>query len=372
MIKQNVLVNTKTIILAGVLLFNPIAFSAIDKKKDVSAYGKLGIIFQGEDNDLSMEDNGSRVGLYARKVLYGKYFLAAKGEWSFNAINNTSNLSVGNDDNFISSSEAGQTFRRRLGFISIDLKEYGELGFGKQWSVYSDVSLNTDIFNIYGGAATGTFNLRTDGGQVGTGRVSKGVTYRIQIYGFELGLQAKLIKNRNLSVNDKDVDIIAKDSFGVALRRKFFNKGLEFGFAYNQIELDGDANPTLGYDGGNSWSGVFIMKIQFSDFMVTALVNRSGNHEISDTDIIFDGDGRELVASWSVNEFYKLMLGYNELNDFNDDLSGDYKKEYYIVGLNFRLHPEAKLYIEFRANESTTTDGEKGENSLGFGGTVKF
>jgi hypothetical protein len=95
------ILKNKSLLILALCSFNLMA--AIDKKKDVSAYGKIGIIFQGEDNDLSMEDNGSRVGLYARKVLYGKYFLAAKGEWSFNAINNTSNVSVGNVETFISS-----------------------------------------------------------------------------------------------------------------------------------------------------------------------------------------------------------------------------------------------------------------------------
>ena len=31
-------------------------------------------------------------------------------------------------------------------------------------------------------------------------------------------------------------------------------------------------------------------------------------------------------------------------DDFDNDLTGEYKKEYYILGLNFKLHPEAKFY----------------------------
>jgi hypothetical protein len=107
------------------------SFASIDKTKALSAYGKIGIIGHVLGEDLSLEDNGSRVGVYATKKLYNKYDMYVRGEWSFNALNNTSNLSIGDNKNFVSEAEDAQTFNRRLGYLAIDLKEYGQFAFGK-------------------------------------------------------------------------------------------------------------------------------------------------------------------------------------------------------------------------------------------------
>ena len=273
--------------------------------------------------------------------------------------------------NFVSEAEEAQTFNRRLGYLAVDLKEYGELRFGKQWSVYSDISLMTSVFNIYGSSSTGTFNFRTDGGQVGTGRASKAVSYRKSWGNFDIGLQAKLIKNRQLSINDNEVDITAKDSFGVSLKHGFLDKKFTLGLAFNEIDIQGDEIEAIGYDGGRSWSAVFGMEIKFETITIAVTLNQSKNHEISDEDIVFDAIGGEASLVYKINEFYSFLIGMNKLDD-RDDLEGDFKKELYITGIDFKLHDEVNLYSEIQLNESRQSNGEKLDSSYGFGGTFRF
>jgi hypothetical protein len=229
----------------------------------------------------------------------------------------------------------------------------------------------TSVFNIYGSSSTGTFNFRTDGGQVGTGRVSKGVTYRKSWGNFDMGLQAKLIKNRQLSINDTEVDITAKDSFGAMMKHGFFDKKFNIGIAYNEIVIDGEEIPAIGYDGGKSWSAVLGMEAIFDVITFAITLNRSKNHEISDEDMVFDAIGGEISLVYKINEFYSFLIGANKLED-DDDLEGDYKKELYITGINFKLHDEINLYTEVQMNESKDTDGVKLDSSYGFGGTFRF
>jgi predicted porin len=353
------------------LISSDYSLSKTKVQDKLSAYGKLSVMTHVEDNDASIEDSGSRVGLKAHRVLVSGVKVSARGEWSFNAVNNTSTLSIGDNQNFLSS-DANKTFSRRLGYLSFDLKSFGVFRVGKQWSVYSDVSHFTDNFNLYGGSSGGTYNLRTDGGQSGTGRVSQAVTYRNSFWGIQYGLQAKLIKNRKLTVDETDVSIVAKDAYGFSAKRTFFKDMFEFGIAYNQIDLKGEKDAITGYDGGNSWSSVVGLKLKINDLLLAYIYNRSKNHEIDDQTTIFDGNGQELLVSYSISKKLILKTGMNYLSSFESDLKNDYKKEHYIIGLSYNSIKEFKLFIEGRLNESLNAAGEKSKSSLGIGGILYF
>lgn len=56
------------------------SYGKINSKKELSAFGRVSIMTHYEDSDLSLEDSGSRIGLYAQKKLTKKIRAYAKGE----------------------------------------------------------------------------------------------------------------------------------------------------------------------------------------------------------------------------------------------------------------------------------------------------
>lgn len=201
--------------------------------------------------------------------------------------------------------------------------------------------------------------------------MSHGVTYRNQFWGIKYGLQAKLIKNKELTLDSNSSGVTAKDSYGMMLQRAFGK--FHMGIAYNQIDLEGDENAISGYDGGNSWSSVLGLKY-VGDFTTIAFVyNRSKNHEIDDGTTIFDGEGQELILSYNFTEKLNFKIGYNLLADFDNDLDdNEYQREYYIVGASLKPHRDIKLFIEGRSNQSKSLDGDKGNDSAGVGAVLYF
>ncbi len=340
-------------------------------KPQLEAYGKVAVMGYVLDQDLSLEDAGSRIGFRAKHLVSELGVIAyARGEWRFNAINNTSDLSIGANSNFVSESNSSNTFSRRLGFLGFRSKSFGDLRLGKQWSVYTDVSHFTDVFNLYGGAASGTYNLNTDGGQSGTGRASKSITYRNNFWGFHYGLQAKLIQNNQLTVANTETDLKAKDAFGVSLKRKFF-KILELGIAYNQIDMEGDEGAVTGYNGKNSWSAVagFVLNLEY--LKIGAIYNQSENHELDSEDEIIDGEGVEAYIRYFYTPKTTYYLGYNHLKPRDDDYEKDYKIDDIIAGFDIKVS-DIRFYLEGKASNSKNHEGETGKNSAGLGVVYYF
>ncbi len=341
------------------------------KTESLKAYGKLGVMAYKIEDDVSLENLGSRIGLKAKKKVKELYLIVyARGEWSFNAVDNSADLSIGADNNIVSDSSAGQAFRRRLGFIGFKSPNFGDLRMGKQWSVYSDVSHFTDSFNLFGGAGTGTYNLNTDGGQSGTGRVSKGLTYRNSFYGFKYGLQAKLIQNKKLTIDGSETNLTAKDAYGISIRKDIL-KRVEVGLAYNQIELEGDKNVVPGYNGNNSWSAVLGLKFKFSSLLIALTYNQSENHEMDDNKEIFDAKGFESYLKYDLNEKVAIYTGHNQLIPDDDEYTTDYQIRDYIVGSQYNLK-NLKFFIEAKMTESINSDDSKKTDRLGIGTVFKF
>lgn len=341
------------------------------RSESLKAYGKIGVMAYEIDGDLSLENLGSRIGFKAKKKVPDLYLIVyARGEWSFNAVENSADLSVGSNNNFLSDSDVGDAFRRRLGFIGFKSPTFGDLRIGKQWSVYSDVSHYTDAFNIFGGAAAGTYNLNTDGGQSGTGRISKGLTYRNDLFGIQYGLQVKLIQDKNLTIAGSETTLKAKDSYGASLRKSFSNF-IEVGIAYNQILMDGDKGAVLGYNGGDSWSAVAGLKLLFKTGQIAITINESKNHEMDSSNEIIDAKGIELYLNKDLSERVSIYAGHNQLRPDEDQYKNDYLIEDYIIGSQYSLK-NLKFMIEAKVTNSKNHLNESATNRIGLGTVFKF
>jgi predicted porin len=355
----------------ALITFSSSTWSKSSKTESLKAYGKIGVMGYAIEDDISLENLGSRIGLKAKKKVKELYLIVyARGEWSFNAIENSADLSIGSDNNIVSDSEAGDAFRRRLGFIGFKSPSFGDLRIGKQWSVYSDVSHFTDNFNIFGGAASGTYNLNTDGGQSGTGRVSKGITYRNSIFGFEYGLQTKLIQNKKLSIAGSETSLVAKDAYALSIKKKL-GKYFQLGIAYNQIELDGDKGVVTGFSGGNSWSAVAGIKMTLKDFLLAVTLNQSKDHEMDDNKEIFNGEGLEVYSKYTYSEKISYYGGFNSLKPAESDYTNEYQVKDYIIGSQYALK-NLKFVLEARITESINFDGKTNTNRYGIGTVFNF
>lgn len=356
-----------------IIIFNisPKVHAKLKNKKSLTPYGKFGVMAYTKDNDTSIENVGSRIGIKAKTLIKELSIIAyARGEWSFNAVENTADLSIGANNNVVSDSVSQNTFRRRLGFIGFKSPSFGDIRFGKQWSVYSDVSHFTDSFNLFGGSSSGTYNLNTDGGQSGTGRVSKGITYRKKINKTKLGFQVKLIQNKYLSIQGSETTLKAKDAFGASIKH-LFSELFEIGFAYNQIDLKGEKDAVKGYDGKNSYSAILGFKFFMKDSLIALTFNKSKNHEMDSDNEIFEAKGFEAYSSHDLNKQLSIYAGFNELLPSDNN----YKKKYiirdYIVGSQYNLK-DLKFFIEGKLSSSMDANGVASKNSIGLGAVFKF
>ena len=65
------------------------------------------------------------------------------------------------------------------------------------------------------------------------------------------------------------------------------------------------------------------MKYKGEKLTVAMIYNRSKDHEISDTNVVYNGEGKELFIQYLFSEHYRLRTGFNQLTDFDNDLDGD-------------------------------------------------
>lgn len=118
------------------------------------------------DKVMELQENASRAGIEIN-LKKGNIAFVAGVELQINMFKGNSSFNVdGNLDSdllTIVSEQKQQVFGNRLGYLGIDLSKYGKITFGKQWSVYRDVTAYTDRFNVFGGRASATFTGGTDG-----------------------------------------------------------------------------------------------------------------------------------------------------------------------------------------------------------------
>ncbi len=315
------------------------------------------------NDEIEFQENASRVGfelgLTRNKIHFFAHIELGMNLFKSNSQFNTDGNSAGG---FLvaEKEQSSQVFSSRLGFLGLDFGKWGRLSFGKQWSVYYDVTSVTDKFNVFGGRGSASYVAGTDGGGSGTGRADQSMIYRNDIGPVAFGIQ---LQARN-AFNGEFVD-----GFGANAQVTLF-QGLKAGIVFNRIYLNDtffkelavlglDGQPTywslgLSYAGKNLILGAVYADHSNGDF-TTGNLTLPELGGIAPT-VVFDAYGFELFARYQYRKLV-FLAGYNHYQPDMEEIqkpqgqlpvSENYGVKDLILGLEYRPFRIAYFYSELR------------------------
>jgi predicted porin len=254
--------------------------------------------------------------------------------------------------------EVDNVFSSRLGYVGIKTK-FGQLTWGKQWSAYSDIGGQTDMYNAFGAEASGTYSAGTDGAISGSGRASNCFQYRLYSKYLETTLQ---VQNRNIT----DSTTFWADTYGISLILKPLSV-LKFGAAYNKVR-DGIQNPSVYKPkyGDDAWSTmIFYNSKPFNAIFTASIFN---NHEKDNLGNYFSGYGLELYCEYRFNDHWRFYGGFNNLQAQNNSIAAEYCIQYIDIGSFYAFGRSSKLFLEARLDDSRNNDGSHSRlSAIAFG-----
>lgn len=311
------------------------------------------------DNELAMQENGSRIGFeithHRRKV---KYFAGAELGIQLLTGTSTFNVSARTSSGFfvLDQSQNGQLFAARTGYLGVDLGQWGVIKMGKQYGAYYDIAYYTDRFNVFGGTASNAYAAFSDGGDLGTGRANQAITYRNRWKKLQVCLQGQFgtkVKNRLL------------DGFGVSSEYEFA-PGWKMGLSYNRSFIDtalianvvGFRRSPEYLAGGIQYVGKrWILGLVGSQQTNGDLVQAKVNNE--NTSVVFDARGIECFARYEAKQA-AVLFGYNGLYPVTDGLplSTRFRREYLLLGGEYKPLRSVMVYGEGRLSLGEDSSGQ--------------
>ena len=336
---------------------------------ELEFYGSARLRMDASAGQFRFHDNRSRVGLAGAKFVTDSFELFTRVELGvdvggtleeqFNPRDGTPN---GDDVKVFP----------RVGLIGLGTR-YGALSFGKQWSVYYDVSSYTDRFAVFGGTASGTYNAGTDGGGSGTGRADNAAKYRLRRDAITLGVQGQNQAEIPLT-GGIDYDI----AYGLSLAHEW-PLGLEVGGAYNRAtinNLDADLR-ALGLT-GDTEAAIVGLKYNKRRLYIGTTLARHHNLEATDQDLFIDGTGWELYGRFNVKDRFRVVGGANVMEpDRSDPNAGLYDIRSGILGMQYTYGNIGNgniVYFETQVNNGHNFDGSGLGNvyTIGFRYSVRY
>ena len=347
------------------------------------------------DSETSLQDGSSRLGFQFDYAVTQEWNVGAYLEWAIRTTSSGKDLRISGDDQpSLSSGDPDDTISLRQGNIYLNNDKWGDFKVGKQWSVYYDASGSTDVFNIYGGQGSGTFNLGSDGGLSGTGRADNAVTWRRSYSSFDIGLQTQFspgeidVSNLDLA-NDEIVEGDFDSSYSASLGYTFdVGMPLSVRGAYNYalIELAGRFE---GEDLNDVHDEAWVVSLTLGDAIFTKgiyasiLYAKSHNHDFDKQGILYGGKGLETVIGYGFNDEFQIYAGNNllkvddsdysrEIDDYLDanpdaaPLTDKHELSYFIVGANYNWAKRINVFVELRIDDSDF-NGRDGEDIYGVG-----
>ncbi|TNF84926.1 MAG: porin, partial [Acidobacteria bacterium] len=317
-------------------------------------YGSLRVRTLLTADDIEFIDRFSRVGYYGRYLGGERWAVVGRLEAGVNLVNQNPTIDVGGDPGY-AFGEGSQAFTTRLGYVGFETP-YGDLTWGKQWSVYYDVAGWTDRFYTFGAQASGALG---DGGINGTGRASNAAIYRIGGGPVMFGLQSQ---NRSSTANDQGFG----DTISGSLRWSP-SDALAIGLAYNQVrdgvEDPGPNEPHLGDTAtiiGANWDR--------GPLELAVVLTRGEQREMDDEETWFDSLGSEVFGRWSFDEHWSIFGGLNWLEPDDDTVDTEYRILDFLIGGAYQPHPNVIISLEWRLTDSRTATGRPlYEDTLAFG-----
>ncbi len=316
-------------------------------------YGSIRSQLARYDQKTEIQNNGSRIGMFLNNRLKNGFTCFVKTEWATNIVNNdyTFNLSsvTGQDIGAVIQKETNPAISLRLGYLGMDLGQWGTLAIGKQWSVYYDVSGWTDNFLVFGGQASGTYLFGTDGGVSGTGRAGKAITYRNTLGRLRIGGQVQLLG--------------ARTNYGGALAFNFLDH-FEAGIAANHAPIPRQYKDVVFNLGDKDVQAVAGLRYSDNHFYAAVVYNYKGADMISiqkpDTAYYYAylTDGIEVYTKYSWQRwgiYGGINMQFPKVNP--QYISADYQLAYLALGAEYYLHPRIRSYFEMKIDNSTDAMG---------------
>ncbi len=330
-----------------------------------SFYGKFCTQIALYQSNGEIQNNGSRVGLFLNQKLENGIGFFVKSEWSVNTVENNYTFNQGavtspdvTENLFINSKNA---FDTRLGFFGINFKKYGTLTVGKQWSAYYDVSGWTDMFNVFGGQASGTYLLGTDGGETGLGRASKAVIFRNKSGPLKLALQTQLTG-----------DIL---NYGGTVILMITNE-LEIGYAIYNSRISPETMNIISGSKKDNLSSIAGIRFKNQQLSLALTYNIQGfdlqHLMVNDTNLIngYYARGFEFFAKYLAGRNFTLLGGFNYQNPNKNSIyvSDDFEIKYLVIGSEYHFSPKTMIYLECKLDNSKNYQGNSEFNvyTLGF------
>ncbi|MCP9200848.1 porin [Gramella sp. GC03-9] len=338
----------------------------------VFPYGSFRGHFAFYNEEVEFQENASRVGVQIGvNKAEMEFFLGVELGMNLFKSNSQFNADGNSASGFILTlnEQANQVFNSRLGYLGFRFGKYGSISFGKQWSVYYDITSYTDNFNVFGAQASSTFVAGTDGGSIGTGRADQSMIYRNEIGPLIIGLQlqAKNVDNENFI-----------DGLAASLQYQIFEE-LKAGIGFNHSYLNDfliDEAQILGLD-DDPFYFTAGLNYQTPHLLLGAVYSKHTNgdlargfpilledRELSPT-VIFNAYGLEVFGRYNWDKF-SLMAGYNHYTPDIDEiervdnqlaLSEDFKTRDFILGAEYRPAGFVFIYSELRIGTGNTSEG---------------
>lgn len=355
--------------------------------------GNLSVFYLRDSNGESeINDGFSRYLFDMKRQIKGDWQAIGLLEWGMQMSNTNDKLLV-NNNGLTSTGPASESIWIRQGFVGVGNEKYGQLTLGKQWGVSYDAGYNTDWFELFGGAGSGTYNFGTDGGFSGTGRAEQAMQYRLSLNNLSVALQFQAsadethitgedgsLYNGTLNFsNSSGLSLIYQAPHNIKLiaaynrakinlisentiSQSVDDELLSLSFTYGLIDLDGF--------GAISRGGLYFSMI-YADMK---------NHDSNDIGQVMESStGIEIYTGYRFENDIALILGYQSLEDTSSPgnplgSDGTFHKEYAVVSVKYHWDNDFVLYMESKIDNSTLAEDTTsfGEDAMAVGMVFTF
>jgi predicted porin len=336
----------------------------------LSFYGKLSVHSAVFNDEIILQQNSPRIGVYLERKLIQNLKVVGNLEYGINMVennvfNNDANTIVDFANDPFAENEA---FVNRIGYVGFKHNKWGTLTIGKQWGVYYDVAKFTDGFTVFGGEATGVYSGNTDGGWKGSGRADNSIIYRTNFKNLHFGAQTQLFNG--------------SQNYGASLVYNF-EMGLTIGAAGNIAQINNEFSDFISYERKDNTNLVFS-----ADYSKKEVFNIAFSYSINQdefttiatpegTEIIaYPTHGLELFANYHATPKLELQAGFNRIHDIENDsyFRGDYELMHYVLGANYYITPKTYAYASARIGDSKFVNNVRDFDVfvLGFAYTFNF
>ena len=361
-----------------VMIFSPFGnlFSQDDDTNTkLNPWGRFKIMLIATDKNIGIVDGGSRLGLRVSKKV--KPGIRIFGGIELSVLLNSNDKFLISPDNGsstgflnVSTSDPGNVFGIRKGFVGADFNEYGTVSLGKQTGAYYEVASITDISENNSGYASYVYTPDgTDGGATGTGRASNSVVYKNTLGNFNVALAAqfKLSEEKfNSFINSIGGSVIYKLPLNMYL-----------GAAFNNVFLDPNTGNRIRGLHGKPVYAAACFNYSTDDIFcgVTYAYQENGDIATShDSTVVYSGYGIEIAAKWVPFKKWSILGGVNYKHPNNVDalINKNFCRLVYFYGLQFEPLKDLLFYLEGAVDRSVTPEGGTMPDNLSFGVKLDF